>query len=90
MNELRASGFIRAFFWTAGLVGALSIVSIGGAFEPTLYFVWYVAVLTLLIAPFVVLGRFKGQSNVPAGVLAGVGVGLLLLTVTCFANLSAF
>jgi hypothetical protein len=93
VNEPDPGAFRSAFLWTAGSIGGLSIVSTAGGIEPngstaTLYLLWYAGSLVLVIAVIaglVALGSHRGRAG---GIFAGIAVGLLLLTVTCFVNLS--
>ena len=88
--------FRLAFFWTGGLITAVSLLSSAfaaidtstGFFGATAFW-WLLAVLIWvlsLVAVPIVLFTLGGR--VAAGVLAGIGVGTVALAVTCFANLA--
>lgn len=94
MNEPQPNGFVPAFLFTAGIVGGLAGLSTLGGLSrygeiSAWYFLWPLGVLAVVVAPFFALAIFEGRPGARAGVVAGVAVGLLALTVTCFVNLRA-
>ena len=95
-SEQAEQGIRLAFFWTGGLITAVSLLSSAfaaidtstGFFGATAFW-WLLAVLIWvlsLVAVPIVLFTLGGR--VAAGVLAGIGVGTAALAVTCFANLA--
>ena len=87
----RDSDFKRAFLWIALPIVVLSIVSTAGAASGGFYALWYVAAGLGLLAPLVAIGFAIGRrGRVASGIWAGVGVGIVALGLTCFANLSTF
>ncbi len=90
------SDFKKALLWTAIPVGGLSIISAAGAAvirntntQSPFTYVWFAAV-ACFIAAFVALIVFivKRKNRVAAGILAGIGIGIVALGASCFANLS--
>ena len=81
--------FRVAFAWTAIPIVALGIISTAGASADGFYSLWFygagLGVLALLVAIGFAIAR-KGRAA--SGILAGIGVGILALALTCFANLS--
>ena len=83
--------FWRAFAWTAVPVVALSvIVSMGGAGLEGFLLLWFAApawwlVMLLTASPF----SIARHRLVVSGVVAGIGVGMLSLALTCFPNLAS-
>ena len=71
-------------------IWGLGALSVGGFVAAGLYYLWYIAALYALIALFVGIGFAvsKNSRDLANGTLAGVGIGVLGLSVTCFANLS--
>lgn len=89
-NPPAESSFGKAFIWTAAPIVVLGIFSTVGAAAPGLYFAWYAGALVgfaALVAGIIML--FVNRS-VGAGIWAGLAVGVLVLFVTCFANLRTF
>lgn len=95
------STFRKAFWWTAGPVVALSVLSMagagGGGFEGEggllgpLYFLWYAAAGVGLLALLLAAGfGAAGEKAAVSGILAGIGVGVVALGLTCFVNLGTF
>lgn len=66
------------------------ISSIFGAVVPGASAVWFLALAVWLLSPVaaIVVGMTKG-GRAAAGVLAGFGVGILSLAITCFINLDS-
>ncbi|MFC1875600.1 hypothetical protein ACFLUX_00915 [Chloroflexota bacterium] len=83
--ESGMSSFRKALLWTAIPTVTLSIISLIG--DPV-WIVWIGAAIYILIA-FVVLIfiLILGDRDIAAGILAGVGIGIVTLGATCFANL---
>ena len=71
----RKSGFKRAFLWTTLGGVVLSQVSFGILLVPLL--------IAGMIAAYV--NARKGRKRIAAGILAGIGVGLVAFVVSCFA-----
>jgi len=71
-------------------IWGLGALSVGGYVAEGLYYLWYIAALYALIALFVGIGFAvsKNSRDLGNGTLAGVGIGVLGLGVTCFANLA--
>jgi hypothetical protein len=81
--------FQRAMLWTAAPLVALNLISVGGAWEESLYWVWAIALLAWLVTAVVGIGfSIAGKRETAAGVWAGFAIGLVALFVSCFANLS--
>ncbi|MEX0763283.1 MAG: hypothetical protein WD208_09135 [Dehalococcoidia bacterium] len=85
--------FRRAFLWTAVPIILVSLISTAGALDTQLdlYGAWAIAAgmwLVAVVAGIVLL--FMNRRESASGVMVGVAVGVLALTVTCFANLSSF
>jgi hypothetical protein len=88
-NAQDKGAFWLAFAWTAFPIVLVSVVSTAGAADDGLYFLWFVGVVLGLIAPLAAIGfAFAHKGRVASGILAGFGVGVLALALTCFANLS--
>lgn len=86
--------FQKAFAWTAIPICALSIISTAGALGRGgfyIYFFWYGAAAAAALAILAAIGFVRADKRGTAsGILAGMGVGVLALAVTCFANLATF
>ena len=83
------SAFRKAFAWTVIPIVALSVVSTAGAAEVNIYSLWFAGVGLGLLAPLVAIGfAIARKRRAASGILAGFGVGILALALTCFANLS--
>lgn len=77
---------------TGIIVGGLGVLStVGGISSSTapLYELWAIGLgawlVAILVAVVALLARWYALAS---GVIIGMGVGLLMLTVTCFVNLS--
>ena len=80
------SSFRKALLWTAIPTVTLSIISLIG--DPV-WIVWIGAAIYILIAFVVtVFILILGDRDIAAGILAGVGIGIVTLGATCFANLA--
>lgn len=85
------STFRKAFLWTAVPIVALSTVSTAGSGADGLYGLWYLAAGTWSLVFLVAIGFAIGRRGpVTSGIWAGVGVGIVALGLTCFANLNTF
>ena len=90
-----ASGFLKAFAWTAIPIVFLSIVSTAGAvyavsgdkFWIGFYLVWFVSAGVWLVATIAMaILNARGQRESASLVLAGVGVGVLAVGTTGLVN----
>ena len=96
-SEPGQSPFKKAFLWTVIPVGGLSVASMmGGAggdiiHDPNVlsfgYFLWYGAALGWIVGVLAAIGfALASKRQTASGILAGIGVGFVVLAVTCFAN----
>jgi len=82
------SSFRKALLWTAIPTVTLSIISLIG--DPV-WLVWIGAAALIAIAFVVsILILIFGDRGIAAGILAGVGIGIVALGATCFANIGRF
>ena len=100
-EPLAGTAFKRAFAWTAIPIVALSIAStVGVAGGEALhgtgnvlllgYFLWFAAAVVWLLTPLAAISfAIARRRKVASGILAGFGVGVLALSLTCFANLAS-
>jgi hypothetical protein len=90
-NTRDRSAFKKAFAWTAVPIVALSVLSTVGSGVEGLYAFWYVAAGLWLLSVLVGIGFAIGRGGqTTSGIWAGVGLGVVALGLTCFANLSTF
>ena len=90
-NPRDRSAFKKALAWTAIPIAAMSVVSTGGSGASGLYTFWFLAAGLWLIAILAGIGFAIGRGGqVTAGIWAGVAIGVVALSLTCFANLSSF
>lgn len=87
-KTMAESDFGKAFAWTAVPISLLGIISTAGAAVPNLYLFWYAGVLGGFVALIVALATLGGRRFISAGIGAGLAVGALALTITCYANLA--
>ena len=86
------SSFRKALIFTTIPIVVLSLVSMVGAgtyIYEGMQLVWLSAALlwvTAIVAAIVF--TVKGRRTVAAGMFAGIGIGIVALGATCFANLS--
>ncbi len=91
------SDFGKALMITAIPIVVLSVTSAAGAalfsVDPRTgppMTLWVVATLMWVIAVVVaIVFAVKGKRKIAAGIWAGIGIGIVSLGVTCFANFSA-
>ena len=84
--ERGMSSFRKALLWTAIPTVALCIISIIGG---PVAFLWLGAAIYILIAFVVsIFILILGDRGTAAGILAGVGIGVVTLGATCFANVN--
>ena len=88
------SDFRKALLWTAVPMVALSLISLAGVAtnpkdEGAIFgfgLMWLVAALWWLLASMAAIGyRIASEKQKMAGVLAGLGIGIVALSGTCFA-----
>ncbi len=85
------SDFRKAFLFTVIPIVGLSVISMVGRFLPALGYVWFVAIAYGAAALLsCIVFAIKRKTRVVAGILAGIGIGIVSLGATCFANLSGF
>jgi len=88
------SDFRKALLFTAIPIAVVSVISaVGtaarGTYDTPFFFLWAVAALMLVIAVVVaIVFALRGNKSVAAGTLAGIGIGIVSLGVSFFANLN--
>ncbi len=88
------SDFWKALILIAVPIVALSVLStVEGPFDqrdlagPGILGVWWLAAALWLVAAIVWRWLRKGKKALASGILAGIGIGLVSLALTCSANL---
>ena len=82
-------------FLAAGIpITLVSLLSLLGNLNPDvagLIFLWLLGALLWLVAFVAMIGFYvAGRPQTGTGILAALGLGVLVLFTTCFANLSTF
>jgi hypothetical protein len=79
------SGFRKTLLITAIPIAIISLVSLA---VPV---VWIFAAIIVAFALLIgIILLFTGAREIAAGILTGVGIGILVLGATCFANIGAW
>lgn len=90
-SEPATGVFKSTFFLTAGIFVGLSLLSTVGAVFPPLFVAWFVAALAWPVTLIAATGlTIAGERSRGAGLFAGLGIGILALATSCFANLAVF
>jgi hypothetical protein len=93
----RMSSFRKALLWTAIPTIVLSVISAAGVATTGEYIfdgaagfaiVWIVAAIYLVGAILISIICLFVNRSIGAGILTGVGIGIVALGATCFANIS--
>ena len=85
------SDFLKALLTTAVPLVVVSVISMAGAQEMGFYYIWFGALLGVLIAGVVaILFYFGGKRKKASGILAGIAIGIASLGMSCFANMQNF
>jgi lipid-binding SYLF domain-containing protein len=92
------SDFRKALLWTAIPIVVLSLISTGFVFhdrygrdierQKSAIGLWFYAVFYLVGATIgAIIYGLRGKRNIASGIWAGIGIGIISLGVTCFANI---
>lgn len=86
-ESLEKSPFRTAFVWTAVAIAAPSLVSVVGVVDDGFYSFWYAGGVAWVVALAAATGlAIRHKEEATGGVLAGFGVGTLVIVVTWFTN----
>ena len=81
------SDFLKGLLITAIPIVVLSVVSMAGAAVEGIYYVWLGAIALWWIAIVTAIGyTIARKGQIAAGIVAGLGIGIVSLGATCFAN----
>ncbi len=94
MQQIGGRGFWIGFLGAGIPITLVSLLSLLGNLNPdvrALIFLWLLGALFWLVAFVAMIGFYvAGRPQTGTGVLAALGLGVLVLFTTCFANLSGF
>ncbi|MBI4329740.1 MAG: hypothetical protein HY673_00480 [Chloroflexi bacterium] len=81
--------FHKALLATIIPIAGLGVLSLVGRAVHPFFYLWFVAVgLEALAILLAIAFAIFGKSRTAAGIITGVGLGIVALSLTCFANLS--
>ncbi len=87
------SNFGKALMITAIPISVVSIISATGTaargtYDTPFFFLWAVAAIMWMIAILVAsIYTVKGKREIAVGIWVGIGIGIVSLGLTCFANM---
>lgn len=80
--------FRVAFIWTAVVLSILSAMSMAGVAVGAFYWFWFICVIVWIVGLLVGLGMLLfGRRRLAGGILAGLGIGVLVLAATGLVNM---
>jgi len=84
----RMGDFRKALLWTAIPIVALSVMSTALPWFAIIVWFGAAACFVAAIVAAIVYANTKGKRQITAGILAGAGIGIVALGVSCFAILA--
>ena len=84
------SDFGKALLTTAVPIVVLSVISMAGAAVEGFYYIWFGAVFGVLVAGAMAIRfYFNDERGKASGILAGIGIGIASLGMSCFTNIQS-